>query len=750
MKQQFIKSIVFCNISNYLNKDFLMKKSSATLLFLLIGAMSDFAQKTITLEDIWKKGTFTAKSIPGFNFLKDGKHYTRLEREEAFPVVNQYDLTTGEKVKTIVHANELKGDLSFKKTFDSYTFSPNEEKILVATQTEAIYRHSEKAQFYVLNRDNMNFDRLYEKAPQRAAAFNPQADKVAFVSENNLYFKDLATGKVNQITFDGKENEVINGAMDWVYEEEFSLLTGFQWSPDGNKIAYLRFDERAVPQFTMEYYNNGLYPTPYTFKYPKVGQPNATVAVFIYDITTQQSKKVSISESPNDYYPRIKWTQDPNKLCLFHLNRLQNELTLFIADARSGDTYPMMKEVNKAYIEIHDNLIFLKDGKHFVWTTEQQGYNHIWLYELSGRPVQDLTPGDFDITELYGINETEGCLYYQAAAKNPMEREIYAVKLDGTDSKTLSIDAGFNTAQFSSTFDYFILNHSTINTAPTFGVYRKDGTLLRVLEKNTHIAPLQAAYQTTKAEFFKCNIANGTSLNGWMIKPAKMKKKKKYPVLMYVYGGPGSQQVLDQWKGANYWWFQLLAQKGYVVACVDNRGTGARGEEFKKITYKQLGKYETEDQIAAAQFLGTLPFVDASRIGIFGWSYGGFMASSCLFKGADIFKAAIAVAPVTNWKWYDSIYTERYMQTEAENAEGYKENSPVNFADKMKGNLLLVHGTADDNVHFQNSVELVNALITANKQFDTYYYPNRNHGIAGGNTRLHLYTKMTNFLLEKL
>lgn len=727
-----------------------MKKLSVTLYLILFASLCIYAQKTITLEDIWKKSTFSAKSIPGFNFLKDGKHFTRLEKDGAFPVVNQYDLTTGEKVKNLVHANELKGDNEFKKVFDGYSFSENEDKILIATQSESIYRHSEKAQFYVLDRSNMNFDRLYDKAPQRYATFNTQADKVAFVSENNLYYKDLKTGKITTITTDGKENEIINGATDWVYEEEFALVKGFEWSPDGKKIAYFRFDERAVPQFTMEYYNNGAYPEPYTFKYPKVGQANATVSVFIYDLETGKSKKVSGDEGPNDYYPRIKWTQDANKLCLFHLNRLQNELTLFIADARSGDTYPMMKEVNKYYVDIHDNLTFLKDGKHFIWTTEQQGFNHIWLYEVSGRPVLDLTPGDFDVTEFYGIDETKGILYYQAAEKNPMERQIYSVKIDGTDKKTLAANSGFNNAQFSSTFDYFVLNHSTLNSAPTFGVYRRDGSKLRDLENNTHVAALQKEYGVTNADFFSLKIQNGTSLNGWMIKPAKMKKRKKYPVLMYVYGGPGSQQVLDQWKGANYWWFQMLAQKGYIVACVDNRGTGARGEEFKKMTYKQLGKYETEDQIAAAQYLGTLPFVDAGRIGIFGWSYGGFMASSCLFKGADVFKAAIAVAPVTNWKWYDSIYTERYMQTEAENAEGYKNNSPVNFADKLKGNLLLMHGTTDDNVHFQNSIELVNALIAANKQFDTYYYPNRNHGIGGGNARLHLYTKMTNFLMEKL
>jgi dipeptidyl-peptidase-4 len=727
-----------------------MKKITLFVFLLSVVTSNLVAQRPITLEDIWQRGTFASKSIPGFNFQNDGLHYTRLEKESKFDVVNQYNIATGKFENQLVNANELKGDLDFKKKFNDYSFSDNEDKILISTEVEQIYRHSSRGQFYIYERSTMNFDRLYDKAPQRLATFNPKADKVAFVSQNNLFFKDLKSNKITQITADGKENEIINGATDWVYEEEFALTKGFEWSPDGKKIAYFRFDERAVPQFTMEYYNNEVYPKPYTFKYPKVGQANSTVSIFIYDTETGKSVKASNDEGPDDYYPRIKWTQDANKLCVFHLNRLQNELTLFIVDATSSDAYPMMKEVNKYYIDIHNNLTFLKDGKHFLWTSSQSGYNHIYKYELSGRPVMRITNGDWDVTEFYGIDESKGVLYYQAAENNPMERQIYAINLDGTNKKTIIGAKGTNSAQFSNTFDYLVVTHSTLNKAPSYNVHNRNGEKIREIETNSPVEKLQSETKVVNANFFDFKLENGTTLNGWMMKPTSMKKRKKYPVLMYVYGGPGSQQVLDAWKGANYWWFQMLVQKGYIVVCVDNRGTGARGEEFKKMTYKQLGKYETEDQIAAAKYLGSLPFIDAKRIGIFGWSYGGFMASSCLFKGADVFKSAIAVAPVTNWKWYDSIYTERYMQTEKENPEGYKENSPVNFADKMKGNLLLIHGVTDDNVHFQNSVELCNALITADKQFDTYYYPNRNHGISGGNTRLHLYTKMTNFLLEKL
>lgn len=728
-----------------------MQKMFFTLCFAMAAVTANVvAQKQITLEDIWKNGTYSSKSVPGFNFLNDGQHFTRQEMDDKYPVINQYDIVTGKLDKRLLHANEIKGDANFKQNFSEYQFSDDESKMLLGTDITAIYRHSTQGQYYIYTKNSTQLSALYPQAAQRYPTFSNTADKVAFVSNNNLFYKDLSNNKVTQITFDGKHNEIINGATDWVYEEEFAIARGFEWSPDGKRIAYLRFDEKAVPMFSMEYFNNEVYPEPYTFKYPKVGQTNATVGVYIYDLDTQKSIKVSNTESPNDYYPRIKWTNDPTKLCFTHLNRLQNELTLFIADATNGSTYPMLKEVNNTYININDNLTFLKDGKHFLWTSEQSGHNHLYKYEMSGRPVAALTQGDWEVTDVYGIDEAKGLIYYQAAKSNAMERQIYAVSLDGKTNTPIIEQAGNNAAQFSKTYDYFVLTHSTLNSAPTYTVHQRNGTQVRAIEDNAKIKGLQNEVKTAKATFMQIKNAEGIDLNAFMIKPNDLKKRKKYPVLMYVYGGPGSQQVTDQWKGANYWWFQMLAQKGYIVVCVDNRGTGARGEAFKKVTYKQLGKYETEDQIAAAKYLATLPYVDAKRIGIFGWSYGGFMATSCLFKGADIFKSAIAVAPVTNWKWYDSIYTERYMQTETENAEGYKDNSPVNFADKMKGNLLLIHGMADDNVHFQNAAELVNSLVKANKQFDTYYYPNKNHGISGGNTRLHLYTKMTNFLLEKL
>ena len=563
-------------------------------------------------------------------------------------------------------------------------------------------------------------------------------------------FINLVNGEITQITPDGKFNSIINGSADWVYEEEFSIAKAFEWSPDGNKIAFLRFDESEVKEFTMTLYNRDLYPEYKTFKYPKVGEKNAIVSVHIFDIRTGKTTEVKTGSEPDMYFPRIKWTLDANKLCIFKMNRHQNELELLLADATSGKTSVMLKEMNKYYIDITDDMTFLEDGKCFIWTSEKDGFNHIYMYELDGKLKRQLTKGNFDVTRFYGVDEKRKTIYYQAAEESPLERQSYSISFKGKKKKKITPEIGTNRTQWSSNFDYFVNTHSTLNSPATYTVYENSGKEIRVIEDNAAMRTTQQNYSWNNFEFFNVPIEGGEKLNGWMLKPADFDPDKKYPVFMYVYGGPGSQTVTDSWGGFNNWWYQMLAQNGYIVVSVDNRGSGARGQEFKKMTYLELGKYETMDQISAAKYLGNQSYIDAERIGIFGWSYGGYMSSLCLFKGADVFKSAIAVAPVTNWKWYDTIYTERYMRTEKENESGYKDNSPVNFTDLMKGKYLLVHGVADDNVHFQNTAEMVNALIRSNKQFDTYFYPNRNHGIFGGTTRLHLYNKMTDFIYENL
>jgi dipeptidyl-peptidase-4 len=719
------------------------------------------AQKPITLEDIWSNEAFETKTVPGFRFQNDGLHYTSREGN----TIAQYDLRTGEKSAVLFDAaSQAKAAApGWEGRFENYTFSPDESKILLAADVEKIYRHSTRASYFVFDQKSQKLSRLHEGSKQRYATFSPDGSMVAYVLENDLFVKNLRSGKTTRITTDGLENAIINGASDWVYEEEFALVRAFEWSPDGQKIAYLRFDEQQVPEFTMEMYRGGDYPELVTFKYPKVGEQNATVTAHIYDLPSAKTIPVKLPAPKNNpnadqYLPRIAWTPQ-GRLCLTRMNRHQNQLQLLLADPASGACTTLLEETTDYYLDLQEP-VFLSDGSGFIWQSEKSGFRHLYQYDMKGRQTTALTKGNWEVTEFYGVDEKNGLLYFQAALESPMQREIYSVNVNGKRRKKISDQAGFHSAQFSSTYDYFVDTYSTRNSPPQYSVRDRNGILLRDLEQNAEQRAQQAECGVLPVAFFKVPINNALApsgktwsgeLNGWMLKPtAPQFQGKKLPVLMYVYGGPGSQQVTDSWKGSNYWWFQMLAQKGYVVVCVDNRGTGARGEEFKKMTYLNLGKYETEDQIAAARYIGNLPFVDAKRIGIFGWSYGGYMSSLCLLKGSEVFEAGIAVAPVTHWKWYDSIYTERYMRTEKENPEGYADSAPVNFADQLKGKYLLAHGLADDNVHFQHSAEMSKQLIVADKQYDTMFYPNLNHGIRGGNARLHLYNLMTRFLDEKL
>lgn len=739
---------------------------SISLLFLFIAkasAQQDSRPKAITLEDIWQKGTFTSKGVPGFNFQKDGVHYTRLEGT----LITQYDLRNGQRSGTIFDAATVVSDAAgWKGTFDGYSFSTDETKLLLSSNSTPIFRWSTEADFFVYDQKTKKLTRLFEEnvvylkdastaAKQRYATFSPDGSKVAFVVKNDLYFKDLVTGKTTRVTADGKQNEIINGASDWVYEEEFELVRAFQWSLDGKHLAFLRFDEREVPEMTMDMFRGGPYPEPVTFKYPKVGEKNALVTAHIFDLGSGKTVNVDIPNRErkdgrlDDYLPRIIWTPN-DKLCLTWMNRHQSTQRFFLADPATGNCSLLLEENSKYYLDLHD-LIFLSDGSGFVMQSEKSGFNHLYRYNMAGEQLLALTKGNFDVTGFYGMDEKNGKVYFQAASKTPMGRELFETNLKGKKPKKISKANGTNGAQWSSTFDYFVHSFSTANTPPQYAVCDRKGKVVRTLEQNAELREKQNEYGTIPVEFFDFKTSDKVDLNGWMIKPTAPEfQNQKLPVLMFVYGGPGSQQVTDAWKGANYWWFQMLAQQGYVIACVDNRGTGGRGEEFKKMTYKQLGHYEVIDQIEAAKHLGTLDFVDAARIGIFGWSYGGYMSTNCILKGSEVFEAAIAVAPVTNWKWYDSVYTERYMQTHAENEAGYEENSPTNFADQLDGSYLLVHGLADDNVHFQHTAEMADELIAKNKQFDTMIYPNRNHGIGGGNAKIHLYTLMTKFLNEKL
>ena len=712
----------------------------------IMGGMG-FAQQDITLEAIWKNYEFIPRSVPGFNFLKDGKHYTRLEDNK----IQQYDFITDALTTTIFDPATIEDGAGFSGEVDGYSFSKDETKILIETGTEPIYRRSSRANFYVYDRGKQSLTPVYSGGKQMYATFNPQADKVAFVHDNNLYIKDLASGVSSQITKDGEYNKIIYGATDWVYEEELSFAKAFFWSPDGQNVAFYRFDESKVKEFTMTNYYDELYPEYVTFKYPKVGEANSEVHIYVHSLRNGKTVRIDLGNEKDIYIPRVKWAS-AEQLCVYRLNRHQNELELLLADPFTGETQRLLYEKNKYYIseELYDDIVFLEDGKQFIWASEKDGWKHLYLYDMKGREIRQLTKGKWEVDAFYGVDEKNNRLYYQAAEKSPLERQVYSIGLDGKDKQVLAGAAGWNSAQFSSTYDYYVVTHSTANSPATYTVYDRKGKPLRVIEENLKMKEQLQTYGVQPIEFFSFKTSEGVELNGWMIKPKGFMENRQYPVFMTQYGGPGSQEVIDSWMGFDYWWYQMLAQQGYLVACVDNRGTGGRGEEFKKMTYMQLGHYETIDQIEAARYLSRLRYTDPSRIGIFGWSYGGYMSSLCILKGNDVFKAAIAVAPVTNWKWYDTIYTERFMRSYQENEDGYRDNSPVYFADRLKGNYLLIHGMGDDNVHFQNTAEMVNALVAANKQFETYFYPNRNHGIYGGNTRLHLYTKMTEFLNEKL
>ncbi len=716
------------------------------LVFIIINMVANgHTQKAITLEDIWSKSTFRPVSISGFNFMKNGKEYTVNEKN----AIVSYDITTGQKTASILEGTSLKDQAGFNGIIESYTFNNDESKILIEENVDAIYRRSSKSDVYVYDRFSKKLEKVFNGGKISNASLSPDGQKIAFVYENNLYYKDFVTSKVTQITKDGVKNKIINGMCDWVYEEEFSFTKAYQWSPDGQSISFIRFDETLVPEFVMPMYEDGTYPRNETFKYPKVGERNAEVKVLNYQLKKGKSVEYAIGSLNDMYIPRINWA-NKNELCIFTLNRHQNHLKLLLANPYSKKSKILLEEKNKYYVDITDDLKFLNDGKHFIWTSEKEGYNSVYLHNMQGQQVKKLTTGNYDVLELYGVDEKNAKVYFKAAVESPAQHHVYCVGLDGNNLRNMTPKQGVNSAQFSPTFDYYSWTNSTINTPPTYEIYDQSSTKVRSIESNTKVKERQKEYNVAPVEFYSFTTSEGVSLNGWMMKPVNFDANVKHPVYMTQYSGPASQQVLDVWKGNDYWFYQMLTQKGYIVACVDPRGTGARGEEFRKQTYLNMGKLESADQIEAAKYLGSLPYVDKQRIGIFGWSYGGHMSSLCILKGNDIFKAAIAVAPVTNWKWYDSVYTERFMRTVKENPNGYKENSPVYFADRLKGSYLLIHGMGDDNVHFQHTAEMARALIEANKQFDTYFYPNKNHGIYGGNTRLHLYTKITNFILEKI
>ncbi len=715
------------------------------LLFLAATTLLTAQQKDITLEEIWG-GAFRTQGLDVLRSLDSGKEYSVLnyDRSANASTIDVYDYRSGDKVRTLVDSKQLEGI----EYIISYEFSEDESKILLSTQLQQIYRRSSRGTFYVYDLKTKQLQRVSENKIQEPT-FTKDGSKIAYGFDNNIYIKDLSSGATKQVTNDGAKNSVINGITDWVYEEEFAFVRAFDWNATGTKLAYIKFDETDVPRFSMDVYGEELYPTQQVFKYPKAGDPNAKVSLHMYDVAAGSTSAVDISKFNSYYIPRIQWTKDPNVLSAQLTNRHQDVIDLIFVDAQTSMAKLVMQEKDDAYVDVTDNLTFLNDNS-FIWTSEKSGWNHIYHFDKKGKLINQITDGNWEVTNYYGFDQNTGRIYYQSTENGNINRDVYSILRSGENKARLSQKTGANSASFSSDFSVYINTFHNTNTPYLFTLHdSKTGKQIREIKNNNDVRNKLANYKMSPKEFSTIKI-NGEDLNMYMIKPANFDPNRQYPLFMYQYSGPGSQNVSNRWGGANDYWHQMLAQQDIVVVCVDGRGTGLKGRDFKKMTQKELGKYEVEDQIAAAKKLGELPFIDANRVGIWGWSYGGFMSSNCLFQGADTFSMAIAVAPVTSWRFYDTIYTERYMTTPQENASGYDNNSPMSHVDKLKGKFLLVHGSADDNVHVQNTTRLVEALVQANKPFEWAIYPDKNHGIYGGNTRLHLYNKMTNFIKSNL
>ena len=722
------------------------KKITALLLFL---CCTVFGQQKITIDEIYN-GTFRAEEMDELQSMKNTNQYTvlNLDYQSRSMTIDLYDFATLKKVTTFIDTKSFK---ELENGIDSYTFDDSEKQILIACNSNKIFRHSFTADYYLYNLDNKQMTKLFEDQVQEPT-FSPNGKKIAYSKENNLYVYDIASKQTIAITTDGKKNSIINGITDWVYEEEFAFVRAFDWSKDSKKVAYIRFDETEVPEFSMSVFEKNLYPTIETFKYPKAGEKNSLVSLHLYDVDSKGTKNVNLGTYNDFYIPRIEWTNDANVLSAKILNRHQDNLDLLFVDGTTGATKVVLNEKDKAFIDFvdTDNLTFLKDNS-FIWTSEKDGFNHIYVYDKTGKLRKQVTKGNWEVTSYYGFDEKTNTVFYQSTENGSINRDVYRISLDGKNKLRLSKNTGTNAATFSPNFQYYINTFSSANQPTTYTLNEaKLGKQVQSIEDNQALASRLKNYNLPSKEFFVMKTAKGNELNTWIMKPKDFDPSKKYPVFMYQYSGPGSQQVNNEWNSYDDYWFMMLTQQGYIVACVDGRGTGFKGADFKKVTQKELGKYEVEDQIDAAKEIGNYAFVDKTRIGIFGWSYGGFMSSNCILKGNDVFKMAIAVAPVTNWRFYDSVYTERYMQTPQENPSGYDENSPINHVNKLKGKYLLIHGSGDDNVHVQNTMQMMEALIQANKQFDSQIYPDKNHGIYGGKTRIQLYTKMTNFIKENL
>lgn len=732
-----------------------MKKLFA-LLCLFLGVLTLQAQK-VTLQDV-AQGTYRASGIYGIKPMLDGEHYTQISSDRKRIV--KYSFKTGEEVETIFDVTTAR-DCSLT-SFDDYIMSPDERLILIQTETKPIYRRSFTAVYYIYNVRNNKLEPLSNNGPQQVPLFSPDGNQIAFVRNNNIYLvKLLFNNSESQVTKDGEYNKVLNGIPDWVYEEEFGFNRAFDFSADSKMLAYIRFDESAVKMFSFPWYKGmapekmqyETYPGSYDYKYPKSGMQNSLVSVHTFDIKSKVTRTMDLQLDKEDYIPRIRFTSDPEKLAIMVLNRHQNRFDLYFANPRSTLCKVAIRDEAPQYIkeQAYANIEFF--DKNIVMMSERDGYNHLYLYTIGGNLVKQITKGDFEVKDFLGWDQNANVFYYTSNEESPLRTAVYKIDAKGKKTK-LSTRVGTNSAIFSHSMKYYINTYSSLSTPTRITINNNQGKELKTLMDNAALKEKVARLNMPIKEFFTFTTSDGVKLNGWMMKPANFNPNKKYPVIMHQYSGPGSQQVIDRWNIGSFsdggMFEAYMCDKGFVMVCVDGRGTGGRGAAFEKCTYMFLGVKEAKDQVETAKYLGTLPFVDKNKIGIWGWSFGGYTTLMSMSEGTPVFRAGVAIAAPSDWKFYDTVYTERFMRTPKENGDGYAASSAILRADKLHGSLLLIHGTADDNVHFQNCAEYSEALVQANKQFDMQIYTNRNHGIAGGNTRNHLMNRVANFFMEEM
>jgi len=718
------------------------------IIFYILATVSiPLFSQTLTLEAIFKEGVLRGEGVSGFQSLPSSDFYTVTTKT----TIDKHNFATGEFVASLL-SNEMLKSLSNDSltiaNIHSLAFSKNEDKILLATDIEQIYRRTSKGFYYLYEIKENRLLPVSDKTKGKIsfATFSDNGDKIAFVRDLNLFYLDVKTGKETQVTFDGKENHIINGLPDWVYEEELGVDKTFSWSPDGKHLAYMRFDESNVKEFSMTLWGE-LYPTEYKYKYPKAGEDNSLVEIYVHHTENNKTVKVDIKTTEEIYYPRLYWLSNSVDLMVLQLNRWQNRLEFVNYNVLNHNYSVVFADTNSYWLNVTQNYFFLNNNRSMILTSERNGFNHIYLVDFNGN-IKQLTSGNWEVSSIEYVNQKTKQIYYLSNENYRLGRNLYVIDFSGKKKTLLSRGDGWNTATFSATGNYYRNTFSTPLLPQFYTINDNRGNELRILQDNAKLKTKMQEHNCVNKEFFQFTTPDGIELDGWMLKPADFDPAKQYPVLVYTYGGPGSIEVNKNFNVEA--WYQYLTQNGFIVACADGRGSGGRGDAFKKVIYKQMGKYESNDQIAFANYLKTLPYIKPDKIGIWGWSFGGYLSALSLFKGGETFAMAIAVAPVTNWRYYDNVYTERFQRTPKENPDGYDENSPVFWADKLQGKFLMIHGTADDNVHFQNSIDLATALNNAGKQYEMFFYPNKNHNISGGNTRLHLYTMMTEFIFKNL